>query len=63
MKIYLFTFLTISTLFSCNKSTELSENEYEVTVKAEGVFDGLRAYLKTNEEPKKPYRHRYSYCL
>ena len=54
MKIYLFTFLTISTLFSCNKSTELSENEYEVTVKAEGVFDGLRAYLKTNENPRNP---------
>jgi len=54
MKIYLFTFLTISTLFSCNKSTELSENEYEVTVKADGVFDGLRAYLKTNENPRNP---------
>ena len=54
MKIYLFTFLTICTLFSCNKSTELSENEYEVTVKADGVFDGLRAYLKTNENPRNP---------
>ena len=54
MKTYLLTFLTISTLFSCNKSTKLSKNEYNVTVKAEGVFDGLRAYLKTNEDPRNP---------
>jgi|TARA_B110000902_G_scaffold180207_1_gene204156 thiol-disulfide isomerase/thioredoxin len=54
MKINLFAFLIISTLFGCNQSTKLSENEYEVTVKAEGVFDGLRAYLKTNENPRNP---------
>ena len=54
MKIHLFTFLIISTLFGCNQSNKLSKNEYNVTVKAEGVFDGLRAYLKTNEDPRNP---------
>ena len=54
MKIHLFTFLIISTLFGCNQSNKLSKNEYNVTVKAEGVFDGLRAYLKTNENPRNP---------
>ena len=54
MKINLFAFLIISTLFGCNQSNKLSKNEYNVTVKAEGVFDGLRAYLKTNENPRNP---------
>ena len=52
MKIHLFAFLIFTTLISCNQSGILLENEYEVTVKAEGVFNGLRAYLKTNEDPR-----------
>ena len=54
MKIHLFAFLIFTTLISCNQSGILLENEYEVTVKAEGVFNGLRAYLKTNEDPRNP---------
>ena len=54
MKIHLFAFLIFTTLISCNQSGILLENEYEVTVKAEGVFNGLRAYLKTNEDPRTP---------
>ena len=54
MKIHLFAFLIFTSLISCNQSGILLENEYEVTVKAEGVFNGLRAYLKTNEDPRTP---------
>jgi len=54
MKIHLLAFLIFTTLISCNQSGIVSENEYEVSVKAEGVFNGLRAYLKTNEDPRNP---------
>ena len=52
MKIYLYTFLIISFLISCDNQLKLSTNEYTVNVKAEGVFNGLRAYLKTNTDPR-----------
>ena len=36
-------------LFGCKPSTSNHEGEYEVIVKAEGVYDGLRAYLIKTE--------------
>ena len=54
MKIPFFAFLTIATLFGCNNSTKLLENEYELTAKAEGVHNGLRVYLKMNEDSRNP---------
>jgi thiol-disulfide isomerase/thioredoxin len=52
MIIYLYTFLIISSLISCDNQSKLSTDEYIVNVKAEGVFNGLRAYLKTNTNPR-----------
>ena len=52
MRIYLCTFLIISSLISCDNQSKLSTDEYIVNVKAEGVFNGLRAYLKTNTNPR-----------
>jgi thiol-disulfide isomerase/thioredoxin len=52
MRIYLYTFLIISSLISCDNQSKLSTDEYIVNVKAEGVFNGLRAYLKTNTNPR-----------
>jgi len=45
MKTQIISILVIALLFSCKPSTSNSEGEYEVFVKAEGVYDGLRAYL------------------
>jgi len=39
-------------LISCDNQSKLSTDEYIVNVKAEGVFNGLRAYLKTNTNPR-----------
>ena len=52
MRTYLYTFLIISSLISCDNQSKLSTDEYIVNVKAEGVFNGLRAYLKTNTNPR-----------
>ena len=45
MKIQLFSMFMMAVLLSCNPSSSLADGDYEVTVKAEGVYDGLRAYL------------------
>ncbi len=39
-------------LISCTSSTSLPEGHFEVNVKAEGVYDGLRAYLIKSESNK-----------
>ncbi|MDB9954528.1 AhpC/TSA family protein [Flavobacteriaceae bacterium] len=49
MKTQIISILVIALLFSCKPSTSNSEGEYEVFVKAEGVYDGLRAYLIKTE--------------
>jgi len=45
MKAQIIFIISIALLFSCKPSTSKSELDYEVFVKAEGVYDGLRAYL------------------
>ena len=45
MKTQIISIISIALLFSCKPSTSSSEGEYEVFVKADGVYDGLRAYL------------------
>lgn len=45
MKTQIIFIISIVVLFSCKPSTTNTEGEYEVIVKAEGVYDGLRAYL------------------
>ena len=45
MKTQIIFIISIALLFSCKPSTSKSDVEYEVFVKAEGVHDGLRAYL------------------
>ena len=52
MKTYIYTLLILSSLISCKNQPKLSNNEYLVNVKCEGVFNGLRAYLKTNTNPR-----------
>jgi len=49
MKTQIISILVIVLLFGCKPSTSNSEGEYEVFVKAEGVYDGLRAYLIKTE--------------
>ena len=49
MKTQIISILVITLLFSCKPSTSKSEDKYEVNVKAEGVYDGLRAYLIKTE--------------
>ena len=49
MKTQIISILVIALLFSCKPSTTKSEGTYEVFVKAEGVYDGLRAYLIKTE--------------
>ena len=49
MKTQIISILFIALLFSCKPSTTKSEGKYEVFVKAEGVYDGLRAYLIKTE--------------
>ena len=49
MKTQIISILVIALLFSCKPSTSNSEGTYEVFVKAEGVYDGLRAYLIKTE--------------
>ena len=49
MKTQIISIISIALLFSCKPSTSKSEVEYEVIVKAEGVYDGLRAYLLKTE--------------
>ena len=45
MKAQIIFIISIALLFSCKPSTSNSDTEYEVIVKADGVYDGLRAYL------------------
>ena len=52
MKTYIYILLILSSLISCKNQPKLSNNEYLVNVKCEGVFNGLRAYLKTNTNPR-----------
>ena len=49
MKTKLISVIILALLFTCKPSSKLSENEYEITVNTEGVYNGLRAYLKTTE--------------
>jgi peroxiredoxin len=49
MKTQIIFIISIALLFSCKPSTSKSDGEYEVIVKAEGVYDGLRAYLLKTE--------------
>ncbi len=49
MKTQIIFIISIALLFSCKPSTSKSDVEYEVIVKAEGVYDGLRAYLLKTE--------------
>jgi len=45
MKTQIFFIFSIALLFGCKPSTPLAEGDYIVNGKAEGVYDGLRAYL------------------
>ena len=49
MKTKFFSVIILAVLFTCKPSSTLLENEYEITVNTEGVYNGLRAYLKTTE--------------
>lgn len=49
MKTQIIFIISIVLLFSCKPSTSNSDTEYEVIVKADGVYDGLRAYLLKTE--------------
>ena len=49
MKTQIIFIISIALLFSCKPSTSKSDGEYEVIIKAEGVYDGLRAYLLKTE--------------
>jgi peroxiredoxin len=49
MKTQIIFIISIVLLFSCKPSTSNSDVEYEVIVKADGVYDGLRAYLLKTE--------------
>ena len=49
MKTKLISVIILALLFTCKPSSKLSGNEYEITVNTEGVYNGLRAYLKTTE--------------
>ena len=49
MKTQIIFIISIALLFSCKPSTSNSDTEYEVIVKADGVYDGLRAYLLKTE--------------
>lgn len=45
MKTQIILLITMAVLFNCKSSNSKSEDQYEIFVKAEGVYDGLRAYL------------------
>jgi len=49
MKTQIISILVIALLLGCKPSTSNSEGTYEVFVKADGVYDGLRAYLIKTE--------------
>jgi peroxiredoxin len=49
MKTQIIFIISIVLLFGCKPSTSNSDTEYEVIVKADGVYDGLRAYLLKTE--------------
>lgn len=49
MKTQIISILVITLLYSCKPSTSKSDVDYEIIVKAEGVYDGLRAYLIKTE--------------
>ena len=49
MKTQIISIIILALLFSCKPSTSNSDGKYEVFVKAEGVYDGLRAYLIKTE--------------
>jgi len=52
MKTQLIFIISIVLLFGCKPSTSNSDTEYEVIVKADGVYDGLRAYLLKTENSR-----------
>jgi hypothetical protein len=45
MKTQILFLISIALLFSCKPSTSNYGDHYEVIVKADGVYNGLRAYL------------------
>lgn len=49
MKTQIILLITMTVLFNCKSSNSKSEDQYEIFVKAEGVYDGLRAYLIKTE--------------
>ena len=49
MKTQIIFIISIALLFSCKPSTTNYVDNYEVIVKADGVYDGLRAYLMKTE--------------
>jgi len=49
MKTQIILLITMAVLFNCKSSNSKSEDQYEIFVKAEGVYDGLRAYLIKTE--------------
>lgn len=49
MKTQIILLITMAVLFNCKSSNSKSEDQYETFVKAEGVYDGLRAYLIKTE--------------
>jgi len=49
MKTQIIFIISIALLFSCKPSTTNYGDNYEVIVKADGVYDGLRAYLMKTE--------------
>jgi thiol-disulfide isomerase/thioredoxin len=54
MKKILVLSVLITTAFGCKPSTKISKNAYELNVKAEGIFDGMRAYLNLNNDGRNP---------
>ena len=53
MKTQIIFIISIALLFSCKPSTTNYGDNYEVIVKADGVYDGLRAYLMKTENGRK----------
>ena len=53
MKNYLLILLLVSFVFSCNKTEPLPPNTYQINGSAKGVYNGIRAYIKAADGPRR----------
>jgi thiol-disulfide isomerase/thioredoxin len=53
MKKALLLFAVVTLAYSCDKTESLPPNTYEITVSAKGVYNGIRAYIKNTDDPRR----------